>query len=208
VPLLRRRAEFSGTDRFHLYDALHDGGHPDENVYAYSNGSGDSRSLVLVHHHFGETTVRIDHSVSAAKPGGGGPKTSVRLADALELHGPGAPADDVVIRLWDRRSGWELKRTAAEFRREGLRVTLGAYEARVLSIDIDRPMAAPDEPTEPATTGKAAKDAPGKPGGPGQDGVLSGPGPRLTRRLNRRSALQPTPRRRPGGGRSSAPRRG
>ena len=40
VPLLRRRSAFSGTDRFRLYDALDDGGHVDENVYAYSNGSG------------------------------------------------------------------------------------------------------------------------------------------------------------------------
>ena len=50
VPLLRRRAAFSGTDRFHLYDALDDGGGVVEDVYAFSNGAGVERNLVLVHH--------------------------------------------------------------------------------------------------------------------------------------------------------------
>ncbi|MEO5704014.1 MAG: alpha-amylase family glycosyl hydrolase [Candidatus Limnocylindrales bacterium] len=138
VPLLRRRGEFSGTDRFHLYDALDDGGHVVEDVFAFSNGVGLTRNLVLVHHRHAETTVRIDHSMAAAPVGGGSSRTSIRVADALELHGPGAPADAVLVRLFDPRTGSELRRTAGELRREGLRVTLGAYEARVLSIEIDR----------------------------------------------------------------------
>ena len=140
VPLLRRRAAFSGTDRFHLYDALDDGGNVVEDVYAFSNGAGPDRNLVLVHHRHAETTVRIDHAIAAAPPGGGSGRTSVRLAEALELHGPGAPADDVLLRLHDPRTGWELRRTAGELRREGLRVTLGPYEARVLSVERDTPL--------------------------------------------------------------------
>jgi hypothetical protein len=136
VPLLRRRAAFSGTSRFHLYDAFDDGGHVVEDVYAFTNGAGPDRSLVLAHHRYAETTVRIDRSIAAAPPGGGSDRTSVRLADALELHGAGAPADDAQIRLHDPRTGWELRRTAAELRREGLRITLGPYEARVLSVEI------------------------------------------------------------------------
>ena len=130
VPLLRRRSAFSGTDRFRLYDAHNDDGHVEQNVYAYSNGSGPDRSLVLVHHHYGDTTVRIDWSIAAAQPGGGKPLTSVRLAETLEL-----PAeDDALVRFLDPRSGYELIRTAGELRREGLRVSLGPYEARVLWI--------------------------------------------------------------------------
>jgi len=148
VPLLRRRAAFSGTGRFRLYDALTDGGVVDENVYAYSNGSGGDRSLVLVNHRFGETNVRIDHSVGAAEPDahGGMQLRSVRLLDALELGGE--PADRIV-RLLDGRTGWELRRSVGEIRRDGLWVQLGAYEARVLSVDFDRP--AP-EPAPAATS--------------------------------------------------------
>jgi hypothetical protein len=135
VPLLRRRGAFSGTDRFHLYDAISDGGNVDENVYAYSNGSGGDRNVVLVHHRHAETTVRIDHALAAAPPGGGRPLTSIRLAEALEL-----PAeDDAPVRFVDPRFGYELARTAGELRREGLRVSLGPYEARVLWVDTSPP---------------------------------------------------------------------
>jgi glycosidase len=148
VPLLRRRAAFSGTTDFHLYDAHADDGSVDENVYAYTNGRGADRSLVLVNHRHGDTTVRIDRSIAAAAPGqsGGSERTSVRLADALALEG----GDEEVVRFLDPRSGFELRRTAGELRREGLRVSLGAYEARVLWIEPDRP----DETQPLATTGE------------------------------------------------------
>ena len=156
VPLLRRRGAFSGTDRFHLYDALDDGGNVVEDVYAYSNGTGADRSLVLVHHRHAEATVRIDHAIAAAPPGGGPGRTSIRLADALETAG----ADDALVVLRDTRSGWELRHTTGELRREGLRVTLGPYEARVLSVDVDRPIVVElptPEPVVAATTPRRGK---------------------------------------------------
>jgi glycosidase len=156
VPLLRRRAEFSGTDLFHLYDAHDDSGKVVEDVYAYSNGLGPERNLVLVHLRHAAATVRIDHSVAAAPPGshGGRTLTSVRLAEGLGLTGPDAPPDDALIQLRDPRSDWELERTAGELRREGLRLSLGAYEARVLSVTLR-----PDEPPAKAAPGKAATAA-------------------------------------------------
>jgi glycosidase len=152
VPLLRRRSAFSGTDRFRLYDAQSDGGGVDENVYAYSNGSGPDRSLVLVNHRHGDTTVRIDWSVAAAQPGGARPLTSVRLAEALEL----TAADDTLVRFTDPRLGYELTRTTGELRREGLRVSLGPYEARVLWVATG--------PAEPES-GAATRTEPAAPGG-------------------------------------------
>jgi glycosidase len=162
VPLLRRRAAFSGTTDFHLYDARVDGGEVDENVYAYSNGRGADRSLVLVNHRYGDTTVRIDRSVAAAAPGGSGGSelTSVRLADALALEG----GDDAVVRFVDHRSGFEIGTTAGDIRREGLRVTLGPYEARVLSLEGERPPAPePAAPAKGTKPSRAAAKAPGQP---------------------------------------------
>ena len=152
VPLLRRRAAFSGTDRFHLYDAIDDGGGVVEDVYAYSNGAGADRNLVLVHHRHAETTVRIHHAIAAAPPGGGSGRTSVTLAQTLEIEGD----DGTVIRLHDPRSGWELRRTAGELRREGLRVSLGPYEARVLSVEVDAPPPATNVDASARATAKAA----------------------------------------------------
>ncbi len=168
VPLLRRRAAFSGTTDFHLYDAHADDGSVDENVYAYSNGRGGDRSLVLVNHRYGDTTIRIDWSVAAAAPGqaGGSERTSVRLADALALE----DGDDEVVRFVDPRSGFELRRTAGELRREGLRVSLGAYEARVLWLEPDR-AAEPDAAPDATAAKKPAATA--KPGTPGALGAKS-----------------------------------
>ena len=160
VPLLRRRAAFSGTTDFHLFDAHPDDGSVDENVYAYTNGRGADRSLVLVNHRYGDTTVRIDWSIAAAAPGqsGGSERTSVRLADALALEG----GDDEIVRFVDPRSGFELRRTAGELRREGLRVSLGAYEARVMWIEPDvaaEPAPAPDAAAARKTLPKAKSAA-------------------------------------------------
>jgi glycosidase len=156
VPLLRRRGAFSGTDRFRLYDALDDNGRVVDDVFAYTNGSGPDRSLVLVHHRQGDVTIRIDHSVASAQPGGGGPRTSIRLAEALELPDD----DDSPIRLVDHRFGFELQRTAGELRREGLRVQLGPYEARVLSIE--GPRAEPEKAVADVarSTGKVVRREP------------------------------------------------
>jgi glycosidase len=131
VPLLRRRAAFSGTDRFRLYDAIADDGSLVEDVYAFSNGGGNDRNLVLVHHRYAETDVRIDRSVGFADRSAGRRLRHDRLVDALELPGE----DDALVRFADPRSGWELIRTAGELRREGLRVHLGPYEARVLFVE-------------------------------------------------------------------------
>jgi hypothetical protein len=105
-----------------------------------------------VHHRYAETTVRIDHSVAAAEPGSHGARrlTSVRLADALEL----GDDDNRVVRFNDPRSGWELERTVGELWREGFRVSLGPYEARVLWIDQPREQS-PVPPTDAANAAKS-----------------------------------------------------
>jgi glycosidase len=167
VPLLRRRREFSGTDQFHLYDAHDDGGNVVEDVYAYSNGLDERRNLVLVHHRYAETTVRIDHAVAAAEPGshGGRTLTSVRLAEGLGLTGAGAPPDEALVRLRDERDGWEQVRTAGELRREGLRVSLAAYEARVLTLElvlkqVEAPAAAKRRAAKAAGAGATPRSKP------------------------------------------------
>jgi hypothetical protein len=188
VPLLRRRAAFSGTSDFHLYDAHVDDGPVDENVYAFSNGRGGDRSLVLVNHRYGETTVRIDWSVAAAAPGGsgGGERTSVRLAAALALEG----GDDEIVRFVDDRSDFEIRRTAGELRREGLRVTLAAYEARVLWLEPELPIA------PPATEGPRGSKVPKAPllRRPGKSNAAARD--RATRPVGQRKPAVRRPRRR------------
>ncbi len=56
-PLLKKRYLFSGVDDFALYDFVTDGG-VDEDVYAYSNGWGTERALVL-YNKFKDTQGRL-----------------------------------------------------------------------------------------------------------------------------------------------------
>ncbi|HEX5240391.1 MAG TPA: DUF1801 domain-containing protein [Candidatus Limnocylindrales bacterium] len=145
VPLLRRRAEFAGADRFRLYDATADDGTVIEDVYAYSNGQGERRSLVLVHNRYADADVTIDRSAATRAAGGAGRLTRSRLAAEL-----GLPRGEVPVRFRDARSGWETTRTGGELHDRGLRVHLGPYEAVVLDVE-SGPMSAAAAPVERRT---------------------------------------------------------
>ena len=69
-PLLHRRGQFAEADDFLLYDFVAEGGGVDENVFAYSNGSGPARSLVVYHNRFGSTAGWIRDSAAYAVEGG------------------------------------------------------------------------------------------------------------------------------------------
>jgi len=54
-PLLHQRHLFANVKNFLLYDFYTSAGQVDENVYAYSNGAGEQRALVVFHNKFGDT---------------------------------------------------------------------------------------------------------------------------------------------------------
>src|SRR5215210_2124935 len=58
-PLLHRRGAFAGADDFVFYDFLRDDGAVDDNVFAYSNGGGADRSLVVYHNRFASTAGHV-----------------------------------------------------------------------------------------------------------------------------------------------------
>jgi glycosidase len=129
-PLLHRRRLFAEVRDFRLYDVVDDAGHVNEDVFAYSNRSGDERSLVIYHNRFGSMRGRIRDSVAFAVKDEAGAKHLVRssLADGLGLGAD--PAAVVLFR--DTLDGLEYIREAADIRDRGLRVELEAYAARVL----------------------------------------------------------------------------
>lgn len=61
-PVLEKRYLFSGVEHFALYDFVTEGGWVDEDVFAYSNGAGDQRALVLYNNKFKTTRGRIQAS--------------------------------------------------------------------------------------------------------------------------------------------------
>jgi len=136
-PVLHRRGWFAGADDFALYDFSTDGGGVDENVFAYSNGHGPTRTLVVYHNRFGSTAGRIGESVPFAIKGEGGSRAHGRrtLADALELSGA---ADAGLVAFRDAASGLQHLRTVAAIR-DGLHLRLDAYARHLFWEFRDQP---------------------------------------------------------------------
>ena len=132
VPLLHRRGDFAEAHAFLLYDVAHDMGGVDENVYAYSNGVGGARSLVLYHNRYGETSGWVRDSAAYAVKDADGSKRLVRRTLAEGLGLADGPADDRWLTYRDQRSSLEFLRSVGEIRERGLHVELKAYESRVL----------------------------------------------------------------------------
>jgi hypothetical protein len=128
-PLLHERWRFAGAADFRLYDVTADGGAVIEDVYAYSNGHGPDRSLVVYHNRFASVAGWIRDSVPFVTKSDDGSKAPARstLAEAL-----GAPADDgAFLAFRDARSGLEYLRSGRELHERGLFVELDAYRALV-----------------------------------------------------------------------------
>jgi glycosidase len=132
-PVFHRRSWFAGSRDFLLYDFVTESGAVDENVYAYSNGSGPTRTLVIYHNRYGTTAGRIRESVGYVEKAADGSKRLVRreLADAFELPA-GSEADGLYLVFRDQRSDLEFLRPADEVREAGLVFELDAYRCRVL----------------------------------------------------------------------------
>ncbi len=128
-PLLHRRRLFAEVRDFRLYDVIDDGGHVNEDVFAYSNRSGDERALVIYHNRFASMRGRVRQSVAFAEKGPDGEKHLVRstLVEGLGLTDePGA-----VTIYRDVLAGVEHVREISDLRAHGFRVALDAYATHV-----------------------------------------------------------------------------
>ena len=124
-PLLHRRAWFAEARDFLLYDLVTSTGAVDEHVFAYSNGTGPERSLVLYHDRFASTSGWIRDSAPYAVKAPDGSKTLVRRSLAEGLGLPDDPSALVAFR--DARTGLESLRSCREVWERGLHIRLEAY---------------------------------------------------------------------------------
>ena len=123
-PLLHRRHLFAGSAHFTLYDFWREG-HVDENVFAYSNRSGDERALVLYNNQYAPTSGWIKTSVGFVEKDSSGNKTMRQrtLGEALNL----TPTDHHWAVFRDNTSGLEFLRPSKEIVEKGLFIELGPY---------------------------------------------------------------------------------
>ncbi|GAP17584.1 alpha-amylase family glycosyl hydrolase [Levilinea saccharolytica] len=126
-PLLHRRALFAGIDHFLLYDFFTSGG-VNEDVYAYSNGLGGERALVVYHNRFASTQGWIRMSAATAEKQGSERRVVQRsLYEGLNLRGG---ANSYVL-FRDSVTNLEFIRPSREVQTQGLYLDLHAYQAHV-----------------------------------------------------------------------------
>ncbi len=126
-PLLKKRYLFSGVENFVLFDLVSTDGSVNENVYAYSNGIGDERALILYNNKFQEARGRIHFSSVTAQKDNGNSK-QISVAQALQL----VPDEKYYCIFKDQISGLEFIRNQKLFHEEGFYNELDAFKYQVL----------------------------------------------------------------------------
>jgi glycosidase len=133
-PLMKRRALFSGSSEFRIYDVYTEGGSVNENVFAYTNrawiNGNEERALVFYNNSYYEVAGWIKAS-DPAIPQEDGHKRQDNLGVALALR-----QDEHFFTLFkDQRSDLWYIRSSKAIHENGFFVALKGYEAQVF-IDI------------------------------------------------------------------------
>jgi glycosidase len=130
-PLMQRRHLFSQVADFELYDFTDPNGSVNENVFAYSNRSGDERALICYHNKYEETAGWIRRTAGkAAGPAPEGAEAPLRFGDlgtSLGLNG----GDGWYYLFTDYRTHLQYIRSGRELCEQGLFVELKAFQYHV-----------------------------------------------------------------------------
>ncbi|HKT51295.1 MAG TPA: alpha-amylase family glycosyl hydrolase [Candidatus Angelobacter sp.] len=128
-PLLHRRNVFAEVRDFLLFDFFTDHGHVNEDVFAYSNRSGNDRALVVYNNRFASTHgwVRVSCAYAEKTPDGGKHLRRRTLAESFGLS-----HDSVMFAACrDAVSGMEFLHRSGDLAERGLKLELHAYQCQV-----------------------------------------------------------------------------
>ena len=123
APLLKKRYIFAESANFVLYDFWTGYGAVNENVFAYSNRSGDERSVVLYNNSYTSTSGTI-HVSAASMDKGSGELWQRTLREGLALP----EGQDALVAFRDRSRGLEFLRRATDRRDTGRTGELRGYQ--------------------------------------------------------------------------------
>jgi len=124
-PLLKKRYLFSGVEHFLFYDFTGSNGNLNEDVFAYSNGRDNERSLFVYNNRFSSTAGWIKESSPFAEGGGGLLRKSI--ADGLQL----IRSDSHYCIFQDHITGLEYIRKSSQFADDGIYIEIGAFKYHV-----------------------------------------------------------------------------
>ncbi len=128
-PLLHRRYLFAEVRRFRLYDFWMGSGGVNQNVFAYSNGTGTEHALVIYNNSFERASGWIKDSAAYVEKLADGTRATQHqtLAQSLGL----SDAADRFLAFHEQGSGlWYLRRSR-DVHRSGLFCDLGGYGKQV-----------------------------------------------------------------------------
>ena len=128
-PLVKKRYLFSQVQDFLLYDFYTPEGYVNEDVFAYSNKSGDERALVVYHNKFASAKgwIRTSAAYSVKTEGGEHMLIQKRLGEGLGL----ANDPNTYCIFSDPINGLEYIRNNSELHEKGLYIELEAYKCQV-----------------------------------------------------------------------------
>ena len=127
-PIMRKRHLFSGVEEFVLYDVMNPEGWVNEDVFAYSNMSGDERALVVYNNRYAEAKGWIRNSVGMNVEFSGKRRIIHKsLGEGIKVKTDG----HIYYLFQDHKTGLEYIRQGKDLAKNGLFIHLGAYKANV-----------------------------------------------------------------------------
>ncbi len=127
-PLLRKRYLFSGVDHFNIYDAWNNGV-VEESIFAYVNGHGSERNLVIVNNQYERVSANIKLSCPKLIKGNENKETATTsLADNLGLHFGGRH----YLIYENFSTGLTYLMPSIRLFEEGYNFTIDGYDSKVL----------------------------------------------------------------------------
>ena len=123
APLLKNRHLFAESTHFLLYDFWDDHGTVNENVFAYSNRSGQERALIVYNNNYQSTHGTIHFSVGFLEKATGSMQQK-SLAFGLNLPYDGS----IMVAYRDNVAGLEYLRRATDLHHHGLALNLRGYQ--------------------------------------------------------------------------------
>ncbi len=127
-PLIQKRNLFSQVENFQLYDFIDEFGNINENVFAFSNKSGDEKVFVLYNNAYERCSGKINYSASKVDKEGAQNHKVKKLAEALDFN----YHYKYYYTFKDHRTKLEYLVSSTEAFENGLQFSLNGYEYRVL----------------------------------------------------------------------------
>ena len=127
-PLMRKRHLFSQVTNFEFYTLIDEAGNVNENVFAFTNKSGDEKALVVYNNAYPQCSGSINYAAGKATGEGSKNIRVKKLAEALDFENNFKK----FYSFKDHRTRLEYLVSGKEVFSNGLSFSLSGYEYRVL----------------------------------------------------------------------------